>query len=135
MRDERPADGAGHLLMARVSAPDLKLDSGACVAPIPSDPCSIVILGATGDLTSRKLMPALFSLYRNGGLPKPFLIVGCGRTQWTDAEFRGRMAEAIRAGGGDDSRWRQFSDSIHYRAVDYLDARSVADLAHSLRDL
>jgi len=135
MRDERPADGAEHLLIARVSAPDLKLDSGACVAPIPSDPCSIVILGATGDLTSRKLMPALFSLYRNGGLPKPFLIVGCGRTQWTDAEFRGRMAEAIRAGGGDDSRWRQFADSIHYRAVDYLDARSVADLAHSLRDL
>src|SRR5512136_1308906 len=115
MRDERPADGMEHLLMASVSAPDLKLDSDACVAPVPSDPCSIVILGATGDLTARKLMPALFSLYRNGGLPKPFLIVGCGRTQWTDADFRGRMAEAIRAGGGDVSLWQQFSDGIHYR--------------------
>jgi len=135
MRDERPADGTEHLLMASVSAPDLKLDADACVAPVPSDPCSIVILGATGDLTSRKLMPALFSLYRNGGLPKPFLIVGCGRTQWTDAEFRGRMAEAIQAGEGDVSLWQRFSEGLYYRNVDYLDVRSVADLARSLRDL
>jgi len=135
MRDERPADGTEHMLMANVSAPDLKLDSNTCVAPVPSDPCSIVILGATGDLTSRKLMPALFSLYRNGGLPKPFLIVGCGRTQWTDAEFRGRMAETIRTTEGDDSLWQPFSEGLFYRNVDYTDARSVADLAHSLRDL
>jgi glucose-6-phosphate 1-dehydrogenase len=121
--------------MANVSAPDLKLDSDACVAPVPSDPCSIVILGATGDLTSRKLMPALFSLYRNGGLPNPFLIVGCGRTQWTDADFRSRMADAVRADGDEVSLWQQFSESLHYRTVDYPDARSVADLAHALRAL
>jgi glucose-6-phosphate 1-dehydrogenase len=135
MRNEKPAQGAENLLMASVSAPDLKLDADACVAPVPSEPCSIVILGATGDLTSRKLMPALLSLYRNGGLPKPFLIVGCGRTQWTDAEFRGRMAEAIRAGGGDISLWQRFSESIHYRTLDYRDASSAADLARNLRDL
>ena len=113
--------------MARVSAPDLKLDADACVAPVPSDPCSIVILGATGDLTSRKLMPALFSLYRNGGLPKPFLIVGCGRTPWTDEEFRGRMAD------GDPGRAEEtlpvaavFRPPSTTAAVDYVDARSVA---------
>jgi len=71
-------------VMASVSAPDLGMDVAACVAAVPADPCSIVILGATGDLTSRKLMPALFNLYCIGGLPEPFLIVGCGRTEWTD---------------------------------------------------
>jgi glucose-6-phosphate 1-dehydrogenase len=121
--------------MAHVSAPDLKQDTAACVAPVPSDPCSIVVLGASGDLASRKLMPALFSLYRNGGLPKPFLILGCGRTPWTDAEFRGRMAEAVRAGDGDASLWPRFSENLYYRRLDYQDARSVADLARGLKDL
>jgi glucose-6-phosphate 1-dehydrogenase len=120
--------------MARVSAPDLELDAGTCVAPVPSDPCSIVILGATGDLTSRKLMPALFSLYRNGGLPDPFIIVGCGRTKWTDTEFRNRMAEATRTAGEQDlARWQRFSEGLYYRTIDYRDARSFADLARRLR--
>jgi glucose-6-phosphate 1-dehydrogenase len=136
MQDEPHAKSSEKPLMARVSAPDLKLDAGACVAPIPSDPCSIVILGATGDLTSRKLMPALFSLYRNGGLPDPFIIVGCGRTKWTDTEFRNRMAEATRpTGDGDLARWQRFSEGLYYRTVDYRDAHSFADLARSLRAL
>ena len=48
------------------------------------DPCTIVILGATGDLTSRKLLPALFDLYTDGSLPPRFVIMGCGRSAWTD---------------------------------------------------
>ena len=136
MRDKRRATDREDSLMARVSAPDLNLDASACVAPVPSDPCSIVILGATGDLTSRKLMPALFSLYRNGGLPDPFVIVGCGRTKWTDAEFRNRMAEAVRPAQGENlSRWQRFSEGLYYRTLDYRDGRSFADLARSLRAL
>lgn len=42
--------------------PDLKIPSGACVADRPVDPCSIVIFGATGDLTTRKLAPSLYNL-------------------------------------------------------------------------
>jgi glucose-6-phosphate 1-dehydrogenase len=122
--------------MARVSAPDLKRQADACRAPVPSDPCSIVILGATGDLTARKLMPALFRLYRNRGMPESFRIVGCGRTPWTDEEFRSRMAEAVRtADGWDLNRWQPFSDRLYYRTVIYSDAQSVADLARSLRAL
>ena len=93
--DSRPVNRSAPV-MASVSAPDLGMDVGACVVAVPADPCSIVILGATGDLTSRKLMPALFNLYRNGGLPEPFLVVGCGRTEWTEVEFRSRMQAAIR---------------------------------------
>jgi glucose-6-phosphate 1-dehydrogenase len=133
MREEHWAQGANPALRASVSTPDLKLDDDACLAPAPSDPCSIVILGATGDLTSRKLMPALFSLYRNRRLPESFLIVGCGRTPLTDDAFRSRMAEAIRtAGGGDPSEWQDFSGSIHYRPIDYLEARSFGDLSRAL---
>jgi glucose-6-phosphate 1-dehydrogenase len=136
MHEEGPVNGRDRPVRASVSAPDLKLESGACLTPVPSDPCSIVILGATGDLTSRKLMPALFSLYRNGGLPKPFAVVGCGRTQWTDEEFRGRMADAVRsAGGWDRALWQPFSSALYYRTVNYAQERSVAGLAQSLRVL
>jgi len=66
---------------ASVSAPDLGVDPQDCLTVEPSDPCTVVILGATGDLTARKLMPALFDLYIENGLPQPFQIVGCGRTK------------------------------------------------------
>ncbi|MCU0592872.1 MAG: glucose-6-phosphate dehydrogenase [Desulfobacterales bacterium] len=124
------------MLRANVSVPDMKLDADSCLSPVPSDPCAIVILGATGDLTSRKLMPALFSLYRNRGLPESFLIVGCGRTPWSDEVFRNRMADAIRAvHGGNLSEWQSFSNRLYYRALNYLDARSFADLARLLSTL
>ena len=55
-------------------APSCSLISGAL------DPCLIVIFGATGDLTARKLIPALFDLFVDGNLPRPCSIVGCGRT-------------------------------------------------------
>jgi glucose-6-phosphate 1-dehydrogenase len=130
MRSDLPVEPGDQTLTASVSAPDLKLDPDACMAPVPSDPCSIVILGASGDLTSRKLIPALFSLYRKRGLPESFLIVGCGRTPWTDEAFRDRMADAIRtAGGWDPSGWRTFSSRLYYRTLNYLNAPSFADLA------
>jgi glucose-6-phosphate 1-dehydrogenase len=136
MRPDRSMDGGNHLLRARVSAPDLKLDEGACLAPVPTEPCSIVILGATGDLTSRKLIPALFSLYRIQRLPESFLIVGCGRTPWTVEQFRDRMAKAVRtAGGWDLALWPAFARRLYYRALNYLEASSFADLARTLTAL
>ena len=59
---------AGGNILAAVSAPDLDLDPQECVMPEPSEPCTIVIMGATGDLTSRKLMPQLFNLYLDSTL-------------------------------------------------------------------
>jgi glucose-6-phosphate 1-dehydrogenase len=136
MAAEHDISGRGQHLMAGVSAPDLQKSAEACVAPVPADPCGIVILGATGDLTARKLMPALFRLYCNGGLPEAFAIVGCGRTRWTDEEFRSRMEAAIRpSGAGEADRWRRFAPGLHYRTVDYADQASVAELSRHLRAL
>ena len=61
------------------------------------DPCAMVIFGASGDLTERKLIPALFYLTRERMLPPGFAVVGCGRTQKTDEEFCQRNV-----GGGEE---------------------------------
>ncbi|MBW2590488.1 MAG: hypothetical protein JRD71_07195, partial [Deltaproteobacteria bacterium] len=64
--------------------PDPEIQPKDCLGVEHSDPCAVVIVGATGDLTARKLVPALFNLYLNDGLPDPFHIVGCGRTKLND---------------------------------------------------
>jgi glucose-6-phosphate 1-dehydrogenase len=60
------------------------------------DPFTLTIFGATGDLTHRKLMPALFSLFRQGLLPDRFAVVGFARRDYTDETFRTWMGESIR---------------------------------------
>ena len=121
---------------ATASAPDLGLDLEECLAPERSDPCTIVIFGATGDLTARKLIPALYDLYVNNGLPDPFVIVGCGRTPLDDHQFRDKMEDALRTTGKLDlSKWEKFSAALHYRSIVYEDSESYQNLAESLRSL
>ena len=61
------------------------------------EPITITIFGASGDLTQRKLIPALYAMYRQNLLPKQFAIVGYARRDWDDAHFRSLMSEALRA--------------------------------------
>ncbi|MBW2321893.1 MAG: glucose-6-phosphate dehydrogenase, partial [Deltaproteobacteria bacterium] len=83
-----------------------------------------------------KLVPALFNLYLNDGLPDPFHIVGCGRTKLNDQQFREKMETALMAKGiMNDSKWQAFSDVLHYRSVDYGDLGSFTNLAKFLREL
>ncbi len=90
-----------------VDVPDPGINIENCQGLEQSDPNTIVIIGATGDLTARKLVPALFNLYLNDGLPDPFRIVGCGRTKLNDQQFRGKMEKALKAKGlMDDSKWQ-----------------------------
>ncbi|MBI4764680.1 MAG: glucose-6-phosphate dehydrogenase [Deltaproteobacteria bacterium] len=100
------------------------------------DPCIFIILGASGDLTSRKLIPALYSLFLNKALPHPFLIVGCSRTVMSDEGFRERMKEALeKAGPLDPSTWPAFARLLHYRTILYDDFPSFKRLADSLKEL
>jgi glucose-6-phosphate 1-dehydrogenase len=122
--------------MATVHTPDLGLNPKDCVMPEPSDPCTIVIMGATGDLTSRKLMPQLFHLYLNSGLPKPFLIVGTSHADVAEAEFKSKMQAALKkAGVYDENRWPDFAGALHYRYADFADPESFSQMAQALRDL
>ena len=62
----------------------------------------LVIFGASGDLTHRKIFPALYALACRRLLPEKFAIVGAARSQWTDDEFRDQMEHAVREFGRDD---------------------------------
>jgi len=101
----------------------------------PSDPCTFVIIGASGDLTSRKLIPALFDLFRKGGLPDPFQIVGCSRTSMTDDQFRSKMKPSTFEDSADPERWDEFKDRLRYRAITYDSHDSYRGLAAWLRQL
>ena len=123
-------------VFASVSAPNLGIDSAECLVSEPSDPCTIVIFGATGDLTARKLIPALFNLYLNNGLPEPFQIVGCGRTQLDSPEFRNKMETALKAAKmSDNNKWGDFTAALHYRSIDYGNLESYNRLAASLKEI
>src|SRR4051812_42188949 len=64
-------------------------------AAAAAEPCVLVILGASGDLCKRLLMPTLFNLACDRLLPERFAVVGMARDAWTTAEFRTRMTEAL----------------------------------------
>jgi glucose-6-phosphate 1-dehydrogenase len=78
---------------------------------------SIVIFGASGDLTQRKLMPSLFNLFRKGRLPKKFRIVGYGGTAFTDDQFRAHLEEGLKQFASfkyTDQEWKNFASSLFY---------------------
>lgn len=104
-----------------------------CLETIPED-CSIVIFGASGDLTRRKLIPALFGLFRRGLLPERFLVVGCARGQVDEGKFR-ELFHASLSTQDEVSRVNQFLAHIHYMAVDYTNTDSYRDLDLFLREL
>jgi len=102
-------------------------------------PHTIVIFGASGDLTSRKLVPALYNLMRAGSLPEPTRIVGFSRTLMTDAEWRSSLRETTAkhcdCGPLDDESWNRFAAAIHYQPGDIGVDADIARLESRLREL
>jgi glucose-6-phosphate 1-dehydrogenase len=76
----------------------------------------LVVYGATGDLAKRMVLPALFSMARDGLLPEHYRIVGSGRGQLTDEEFRSRVRDALVEFGPhpDDKPWAEFSSRLRF---------------------
>ena len=104
---DSPEDGVRTSI--RVEPFSMDLSTGLCPSERPAEPCTFVIIGATGDLCKRKLAPALYRLYVNNSLPASFLIVGCGRTPLDDSRFREQMKEAVIAAAAlDSSQWESF---------------------------
>jgi len=102
-------------------------------------PHTIVIFGASGDLTSRKLVPALYNLKRNGLLPADTRIVGFSRTPMSDDEWRSSLRESTtkHAEGAplDDASWREFAKTIHYQPGDIERSEDFQGLADRLQML
>lgn len=108
----------------------------ACMPEGDTEPCVIVIIGASGDLTSRKIIPALFNLYIDNRLPDPFFIIGCARTTLSNDTFRGKMEKALEdADNLYKAQWKDFSKHIFYKTIDYEDPESFADLSALLDTL
>ncbi len=114
-------------------APDLKIPPQACLVDRPVDPCSIVIFGATGDLTTRKLAPSLYKLYLSGGFPESFVILGAARSQMSHDAFRDRIKDAL--AGMDMDRWGDFASRLYYHRMDLDSAESFKELSEALKNL
>ena len=106
------------------------------VTPGSLSPCTLVIFGASGDLTARKLIPAFYSLYLTNSLPQPFAVVGCSRTELSHDGFREKMKQAIAAEAKLDlARWDGFAAKLFYKTVTYDSLESCRELADYLHDL
>lgn len=103
------------------------------------DPCVVVIFGASGDLTHRKLMPALFSLACEGFLPEDFAVVGVARTEMDHDGFRQRVKEGIehfsRLRPDECNSWPGFAANVFYHRANYDDPAGYEALSKLLGEI
>jgi len=108
-------------------------------APRPAPPCAFVIFGASGDLTHRKLLPALWELAVRGLLPQPFACVGVARRDWGDDGFRDEMQKAVKEFARDkdldSDTWQRFAQGLHYVPGDFETPETYVTLQKRLDQL
>jgi glucose-6-phosphate 1-dehydrogenase len=107
--------------------------------PRATEPCAVVIFGATGDLTRRKLMPALYELARDNLLPEPFAVIGFARSPGDTDSFRREMLGAVQEFGRDrplrEEVWHRFGSSLFYQQSGYDDAEGFRRLKGMLEEI
>jgi glucose-6-phosphate 1-dehydrogenase len=98
---------------------------------------TLLIFGASGDLTARKLIPALFSLYRNGYLPEAMPIVGVARRKKTDQEFRDELKQTLSGELPAElmQHWDQFAQRLHYIPADLMQTSDFEKLKADVEEL
>src|SRR5438477_2724433 len=110
------------------------LREGLSTRAVPQ-PCSVVIFGATGDLTHRKLLPALYNLAADGELPPAVAVIGFARRKKTDAGFRKEQEESTRKFSRQpvrDEIWNGFAQALFYHPSEFHDAAGYKSLAERL---
>jgi glucose-6-phosphate 1-dehydrogenase len=103
-----------------------------------ADGCILVIFGASGDLTRRKLLPAVYNLAEARHLPERFAILGIARPAIDEAAFRSQMRERVTSAEGeplDAADWQRIEDRLYYLSGEFTDAALYEALARALRDL
>jgi glucose-6-phosphate 1-dehydrogenase len=104
----------------------------------PADPQAVVIFGASGDLTRRKLLPAFYHLFVEGLLPHGFAIVGYSRSEMTDEEFREHAREAIKDFARTDpagEQWDEFATRLSYLSGDFANDQAMHELVKHLEEV
>jgi glucose-6-phosphate 1-dehydrogenase len=111
-------------------------DSMGCRMNARPEDCVIVIFGASGDLSSRKLFPALARLMEGGDLPERFAIVGASRTDMTTESFRAKVREWLEASGNlGRIDWGVLGPRIFYQTLEYGDPASYDSLRQVIEDV
>ncbi|HEX3427174.1 MAG TPA: hypothetical protein VHS36_00060, partial [Candidatus Limnocylindrales bacterium] len=117
---------------------DNPLREGLRLERVP-DPSVLVLFGATGDLAHRKVIPALYQLWRTNLLPHEFVIVAIGRRDYTDdalrAEYRASLEKYSRVLPLDEAAWRSFAARIRYQRCDFDDPAAFDRLATTLEGI
>jgi glucose-6-phosphate 1-dehydrogenase len=103
----------------------------------PPDPCLLVVLGASGDLTARKLIPAIYEQHAAGTLPAETRVLGISRRPKRDDEWREELAAAVRTHlpAFDPAIWAELAPRISYLAADAADAAAWTAAATRCREL
>ncbi len=104
-------------------------------AELPADPCGLVIFGASGDLTRRKLLGSLFELYKKDLLTEPFYVLGCGRSQMSDEQFRQIVSELLLPMSPSSHKTQAFLEKIFFTAGDYDNGSIYRNIKNRLDDL
>lgn len=103
-----------------------------------SDPSIIIIFGAGGDLTWRKIMPAIYNLYLDNWLPDQYAVIGLDIKEYTDEEFRQHMLDGVnqfsRQGKADPEKWKQFASQVSYLKADFTDDKVYTKLREKVEN-
>ena len=117
--------------------PDTPLETSQKSAGDPGDPCAMVIFGASGDLTKRKLIPALYNLAKDNLLSKEFALIGFAKAEMSTEEFRKKCTEEINqfaTGKVDPELWHWFVRRLYYVAGDFGDPEAYQRLKNQLAE-
>jgi len=118
-----------------MSSPTVNPLREGIVNRLAPEPCTLVIFGATGDLTHRKLIPALYNLAAEGALPPSITIIGFARREKTTGEFRAEMEASVRKFSRtpvDEALWKNFASALIYHRSPFDDLSGYESLARAM---
>src|SRR5262245_44510469 len=103
------------------------------------EPLTFVLFGATGDLSGRKILPALFALWQGKFLPEKISVIGVAIEKLSDDQFRDLALKSVKEHGrlkpSDDDEWNRFAALLSYQSVDFASADSFAMLGTRVTQL
>ena len=106
--------------------------------PRIAGPCGMVLFGVTGDLSRKKIMPAIYDLANRGLLPPGFSLVGFARRDWADQDFAQIVHDAVREHSRTEFReevWLQLAEGFRFVPGEFDDAAAFTQLAETVAEL
>src|SRR5215831_20238271 len=102
---------------------------------IAAGPCVMVVFGASGDLTARKLIPALYNLLKARLLPRSFAVLGVAHDDLSEADFRTKAMRFLSEEDRNSDDWNWFSQRLYYLRGDFADAATFSAMDTRLQEI